>query len=177
MIRNCRIGNAVVRRDVDGHTAAGYDSLIANGGQDILATGNTCAGGTGTGIAAQSSKDDASLFRNIRIDGNRVSDQGAYGIIVYRSVRAIFQTLNIVGNIVASISGAIRQENHGRIFGCGIYIQGVEGVMIAGNTVRNANSRTEVETLAPAGIAVANARAVEILNNTVEDSLVRCLCL
>lgn len=178
VIQFCEIGASIVNPAVDDHSAAGYDILVVNGGSDVLITNNRCVGGAGIGIGVQSTAAAAPfVFRGIRIEKNVVDDQGCYGVLVYRSNDDRFEAIRVIDNTVSGISGAVRHTDHGRVFGAGIYIQGVDGTLIARNHVSRTNTATEVETLAPAGIGVANATAVTIEDNMVEDCRWNGVCV
>ncbi|MFN3930135.1 MAG: right-handed parallel beta-helix repeat-containing protein [Brevundimonas sp.] len=170
VVRSCGVGASSVNPVADDHTATGYDILVVNGGSDILIADNRCVNGAGTGIGVQSTAtSEPFTFHNIRIENNVVDEQGCYGILVYRSNLDKFENIRVTGNTVSNISGSVRQSTYGRVFGAGIYIQGVDGTVVAGNSVRRTNLTTEIEMLAPAGIGVANATDVRIEDNLVED--------
>jgi hypothetical protein len=55
-------------------------------------------------------------------------------------------------------------------YGCGIYVQGGTGTIVANNQVNGAALNTDVEVLAPAGIGITNCRSWLCESNIVRNS-------
>ena len=177
-VRRCEVASSVAQQGATDHTESGCDILITQGGRNILIADNHCVRGAGIGIAVQSfAPDDMVRFQDVRIDNNHIERQGCYGVLVYRRLASTFENVVVSGNIVEGISGIIPQAQFGAVFGAGIYVQGVDDVRILANHVRLTNTATRRESLAPAGIGIANATAVEITDNQVEDCAWYGICV
>lgn len=171
------VHDSLVKESPSTATQFGADIGVYNSCSDIIVTHNVCARGNGQGIAVQTNGQTGHRMKNIIVGFNAVSDQDAYGILVYSDGANsaglnpdIFEGVVLVGNAVEDITGLIPNPFDSSLsFGAGVYIQGAEGVHAATNVVKRANLNTTSALLAPAGFGVTNALNVILMGNTAED--------
>ena len=176
-IRGNYCHDSIVRSSPSTATQFGADIGIYNNCKDIIVDGNTCVRGCGQGITVQTNGTTGHTITGVSITGNTVRDQDAYGILLYSDGANaaganpdVFRGVTVTGNTVENITGIIPNPADGSLsFGAGIYVQGVEGVVLSANTVRKASLNTVSSLLAPGGIGVANARSFTLIGNIVEE--------
>jgi len=158
----------------DNHTQASADVTFQYASSRNIARNNICISGQGVGIEIQT-VDSGDVADNNIIIGNVVRNAKQYGIMAYRLNNGdSVQNCLIESNTVENISGAIAHSVSGYIYGTGIYIQGAEGAIVTGNSVKNTHTAAVVfvTLLAPAGITTTNVTRVTLTSNRVDtDSL------
>ena len=166
---------------LDANSRVLADIAVVYNSKSTVISGNICESGQGTGIQVQSIVSQGDNSRHV-IDGNIIRGCKSYGIIAYRQeadyLQDVVELVVISNNVIENTYGTILNEaTNSYAYGCGIYVQGAEGTVVSGNTVRESHSggsiiapETFAETLSPAAIGCVNAKSVNITGNVVEDS-------
>jgi hypothetical protein len=165
------VHDSIINPAVDDHSEAGADFLVINGGEDIDIFQNWSIDGSGIGVGVISQLSAPGFtYKRIRIFDNLIRGQGQYGVLGYRSqMTDVFQGFDVCRNTIEDITGDIAHSADGKVYGAGVYIQGVEGSRVNDNSIRRTNTGTLVEQLAPAAIGIANCRDVDASRNLIED--------
>lgn len=153
------------------------DISLENSNSHCRIVGNNCRAYGGYGIQIRSNNNgDHNDFHHIC--ENTVVGYNSYGIMLYRNQAATGNGQTVFGcivsdNHVSDISGN-RPADYavpGTLeFGAGIYVQGAENTVVSGNKIKNTNTSTNTETLAPGAIGVSNCGVTLIIGNDIENA-------
>lgn len=121
-------------------SATGYDILAAGASSRNVIERNRCFSGVGTAIGCQTVTPGKSQ-RNNTIRDNIISGYPCYGIMAYLSAPDDrIEGVYITGNHVENISGSIRTIQNNIFYGCGIYIQSCNDLIVTGNRIFKTNT-------------------------------------
>lgn len=150
--------------------ANGSAAEIRNG----LVQGNRITGGSGIGIALQTTT-ATSRIENISILDNTILNCRNYGIMVYTvalsgTTQAVIDKILCQGNTIRNVLGDLENSaTSSRTHGAGIYLLGDVRAVVNGNIISKTAQGTEnTDTLAPAGIGVNGIRSLVAVGNEIQ---------
>jgi parallel beta-helix repeat protein len=166
-----RITNNVITNIVPVTTDEGTAGISINDassaglvqGNRIDTVGSTSLGGVGIRVIEQTS--GQSIPQEIIVTDNQVYNTGWHGIMFYDAGGS-----NSDGSVVSNniIQNTGRDNTASEERGNGIYIDGVSGVVINGNTIKNVNVSSDLSAnIGQAGIAVMSPAAATTTQPTV----------
>lgn len=151
-VRNCYF------HDFLGNQADTCDVFITDDGAGVNAANynivdsNQCFGGGYFGVGVMQFFGTTGLTPNFNtVVNNRIGQHTAYGILLYNVVANTDTYNSAIGNYIENIQGTVISNASG----AGIYVNGSGGCVIANNTIKNCCVHTTLDTLAPAGIGIA----------------------
>ncbi|QPQ54425.1 right-handed parallel beta-helix repeat-containing protein [Allosphingosinicella flava] len=155
----------------------GYDIFIAGGSSRNIVSHNQCLSGVGTAIGCQTVSRGKVQRANL-IRGNVIRGYPAYGIMVYLSDThdrvdpdGQIDAMTIEGNDIADISGAVLTDGRTRFYGCGIYLQTTNDIIVTGNRVVNTNSDRKFPfsgSAVPAAIGISGYGNAVVSGNLID---------
>jgi hypothetical protein len=162
---------SVVRGDgSEPQSQTGFDIYLTGSASRNRVRGNNCMSGVGVGIGCQTSP-GRSQEGNVIAD-NRIANQPAYGIMIYRGgVGDTIYRVVIERNVVRNISGAIYTDGKTRFYGCGIYVASANHFSVIDNRVTNTNTDRNLPfsgSGVPAGIGISGYGDGLVRGNEIE---------
>lgn len=153
------------------HGGLGYDFYLTGGIADFNGTGGLSYEGGGVGFSVQSTAIGNDTYSNISLTGWKVIRALAYGAMAYRMTdKARFKNIVIYGDLVDTVYGNVPAQGSGRrIWGAGVYVQGVEGAIAGAKIIRKTNLETDSDQLAPGAIGATNCTRGTLRAELIED--------
>lgn len=155
----------------------GYDILMAGTASRNMVTGNQCLSGVGVGVACQTVTPGKRQAGNI-IRNNIIRNQPCYGIMVYLSDThdrldpdGKVDEITIDGNDISDISGSILVENKTIFYGCGIYLQASNDIIVTGNRIVRTNTARQFafsSSAVPAAIGISGYGNAVVSANVID---------
>jgi hypothetical protein len=165
----CRHSQQYANPPVD-HRGLGYDFYLTGGAADFNGIGGLSYEGGGVGFSVQSTSTGNDTYSNISMTGWSVVRALAYGAMAYRLTHtATFKDVMLYGDLVDTVTGSVPHSVYGRVYGAGIYVQGVEGAIAGAKIIRRTNLETEVDQLAPGAIGATNCTRGTLRAEIIED--------
>lgn len=172
----CRIAvnrfvDSLVRGDGSERQAmTGYDVLVAGTSSRNLVYGNQCFSGVGTAIGCQTVTPGKSQFGNV-IRDNVVAGYPCYGVMVYLSDPSDrIEGITVTGNSIEDISGSILTDGKTLFYGCGIYLQSCNDMIVTGNRIFRTNRdrrRPFSGSAVPAAIGISGYGNAVVTGNVI----------
>lgn len=174
---DCRISRNVftaglVKGDGSEHQAVtGFDILVAGSSSRTLVEDNQCLSGVGTAIGCQTVTPGKSQRGNT-ISRNMIAGYPGYGIMAYLSAPADrIGELTIEGNSIEDVSGSIRTDEGSTFYGCGIYLQSANDMIVTGNRIIRTNTdrrRPFSGSAVPAAIGISGYGNAVVSGNIID---------
>lgn len=174
---DCRvIGNSFIDSVVKGdgserQAVTGYDILVAGASSRNIVQGNQCFSGVGVAIGCQTVTAGKSQRGNIVRD-NVITGYPCYGIMVYLSTPTdSIDGVNIEGNVIEDISGSIWTDGKTLFYGCGIYLQTCNDMMVTGNRILRTNTDRRLPfsgSAVPAAIGISGFGNAVVSGNIID---------
>lgn len=175
---DCRvIGNVFLDSIVKGdgsqrQAQTGYDILVAGSSSRNLILDNQCMSGVGAAIGCQTVTTGKSQRGNV-IRGNMIAGYPCYGIMVYLSAPTdSIDGVTIEANTIEDISGSIWTDGRTLFYGCGIYLQTCNDMIVTGNRILRTNKDRRLPfsgSAVPAAIGISGFGNAVVSGNIIED--------
>jgi parallel beta-helix repeat protein len=157
-----------------GKTASAIWNYYRIRSQHIYIKHNHFFDNTTSSVIALFDTDHAVVEDNLIDGGNNCVDpciNNGYGILFYRTaVDPAFTTDTPTSLWPTPIDETVIGNQITNTAGSGIYLQGVHGAKVIGNTITKTVLRMDPVSLPAAGIALNGSKDVQILNNTINQS-------
>lgn len=149
----------------------GYDVLVAGSSSRAIVSGNQCLSGVGTAIGCQTVTPGKSQRGNT-IANNVIAGYPGYGIMVYLSDPSDrIEGVTIDGNSIEGISGSIRTDDKTTFYGCGIYLQSANDMIVTRNRILATNRdqrRPFSGSAVPAAIGISGYGNAVVAENVID---------
>lgn len=170
IVRNSFLESIVKGDGTERQAMTGYDILVAGASSRNLMQDNQCFSGVGTAIGCQTVTIGKSQHGNV-IRGNMIAGYPCYGIMVYLSAPSdSIEGVHIDGNVVEDISGSIWTDGKTLFYGCGIYLQTCNDMVVTGNRILRTNKDRRLPfsgSAVPAAIGISGFGNAVVSGNII----------
>lgn len=174
---DCRVcDNSFVASVVKGdgrerQATTGFDVLVAGSSSRNVVSGNQCLSGVGTAIGCQTVTPGKSQRGN-SITNNVISGYPGYGIMAYLSAPSDrMEAITIDGNSIENISGSVYTDGATIFYGCGIYLQSANDMIVTRNRVLGTNKDRRLPfsgSAVPAAIGISGYGNAVVSGNLID---------